>query len=42
MDRLVANVREAGMTVPSKTKVHVFVAQLGEDAKRKPHSIDLA
>jgi len=35
MDRLVMHMKEAGMTVPSKDKVHVFVAQLGEDAKRK-------
>lgn len=35
MERLIGNMKKKGITVPSKDIMHIFVAQLGEEAKRK-------
>ena len=35
IDRLIMHMKDAGISVPSKDNVHVFVAQLGDLAKRK-------
>ncbi len=35
IERIIGHMKEAGIGVPSKDQVHIFVAQLGDDAKRK-------
>lgn len=35
MERIVSHMKEAGVVVPSKDNVHIFVAQLGDEAKKK-------
>lgn len=35
MERVIANMKREGIHVPSKDDVHIFVAQLGDEAKKK-------
>ncbi|MEI7511413.1 MAG: histidine--tRNA ligase [Candidatus Peregrinibacteria bacterium] len=35
MERVMMHLKEAGITPPPKDRIHVFVAQLGEEAKKK-------
>ncbi|OIP81483.1 histidine--tRNA ligase [Candidatus Peregrinibacteria bacterium CG22_combo_CG10-13_8_21_14_all_44_10] len=35
IERIILNMKRENVTVPSKDAIHIFVAQLGDDAKRK-------